>query len=82
MNTARTPGSARAADGVDAVDLRAGERAAHEAGVQHAGPRDVVDERAVAGEKAVVLDAGDPRACVSGRNRVSHANHSHRTTEE
>ena len=73
MNTARTPGSARAAVGVDAVDLRAGERAAHEAGVQHAGPGDVVDEGAMAGEQAVVLDARDAGARVSGRNRVSHA---------
>ena len=50
---------------VDAVDARPRERAAHEAGVQHAGPGDVVDERAVAGEQAGVLDAGDSGACVS-----------------
>ena len=59
--------------GVDAVDLRVGEGAAHEAGVQHAGPGDVVDEGAAAGEKAVVFDARDAGARVSGRNRVSHA---------
>ena len=66
MNTACTPGSASAADGVDAVDAGSGERAANEAGVQHAGPRDVVDEGAVPGEQPGVLDAGDPRARVSG----------------
>ena len=59
--------------GIDAVDLRVGEGAADEAGVQHSGPGDVVDEGAAAGEKAVVLDARDPGARVSGRNRVSHA---------
>ena len=52
--------------GVDAVDTGAGKRAAHEAGVQHAGPGDVVDERAVAGEQAGVLDPRDPRARVAG----------------
>ena len=65
--------------GVDAVDRRAGERAAHEAGVQHAGPRDVVDEGAVAGEQPGVLDARDPGARVAGRDGlhgVTHANHS------
>ena len=69
MNTARTPGSASAADGVDAVDRGAGEGAAHEAGVQHAGPGDVVDERAVAGEQPGVLDAGDPGARVAASRR-------------
>jgi hypothetical protein len=41
--------------------------------VQHSGPPDVVDEGATAGEKAVVLDAGDAGAGVSGRNGFSHA---------
>ena len=68
--------------GVDAVDLRPGERAAHEAGVQHSGPDDVVDEGATAGEKAVVLDArvrGCPRI---GSQPCQSRNHSLDTTEE
>ena len=72
MNTARTPGSARAAPASMPL-IRPREGAAHEAGVEHAGPGDVVDERAMAGEQPVVLDARDPGARVSGRNRVSHA---------
>ena len=41
-----------------------GERAAHEARVQHAREPDVVDEGAVAGEQAGVLDPGHPHAGV------------------
>jgi len=50
---------------VDALDARPGERAAHETGMQHARADDVVDERAMAGEQAGVLDAGHPGAYVS-----------------
>ena len=56
QNTACTPSSASAGRRVDAEDARPGERAAHEAGVQHPGPHDVVDEGALAGEQALVLD--------------------------
>ena len=66
MNTKRTPGSASAADGVDAADRGAGERAAHEARVQHPRQRDVVDEGAVAGEQPRVLDPRR-RACPTYR---------------
>ena len=41
--------------GVDAADASAGERAPHEAGVEHPGPHDVVDEGAVAGQQPRVL---------------------------
>ena len=51
---------------VDAVDAGPRQRAAHEAGVQHAGPGDVVDEGAVAGEQPGVLYPRDPRSHVSG----------------
>ena len=53
--------------GVDAHDPRPGERAAHEAGVEHARPHDVVDVGAVAGEQPRILDAGDAGAGVAGR---------------
>ena len=56
---------------VDAVDPGPGERAAHEAGVQHAGPRDVVDERAMAGEQAGVLDPRDRGCPHIGLRRLS-----------
>ena len=65
-NTAYTPGRASAA----AVSMRLIRALANgtpnETRVQHARPRDVVDERSVAGEQASVLDAGDPRARISG----------------
>ena len=60
MNTARTPGAARAADGVDAADRGPRERAAHEAGVEHPGEAHVVDVGAVAGEQSGVLDPRHP----------------------
>ena len=47
-------------------DAGPGERAAHEAGVEHAGPHDVVDERAVTGEQSRVLDPCDAGARVAG----------------
>ena len=53
--------------GVDADDPCPGERAADEAGVEHARPHDVVDEGAVAGEQPRVLHAGDARPGVAGR---------------
>ena len=65
MKTKRTPGSASAADVSMPPDRRPRERAAHEAGVQHPGQRDVVDEGAPAGEQAVVLDAVDARPGVT-----------------
>ena len=55
--------------GVDAHDPCSGERAAHETGVEHAGPHDVVDIGAVAGEQPRILDAGDARAGVPRRTR-------------
>ena len=45
---------------VDAHDPGPGERAPHEAGVEHPRPHDVVDEGPVAGEQALVLDPVDP----------------------
>ena len=58
--------------GVDALDGGAGEGAAHETGVQHAGPLHVVDEGALAGEQAGVLDPGDTRSCVAGGHGSRH----------
>ena len=52
--------------GVDTVDAGPRERAADEAGVQHAGAGYVVDERAVAGEQPGVLDARNPGARIAG----------------
>ena len=66
MNTKCTPGAAQRGRRVDAADRGAGERAAHEARVQHPGQRDVVDVGAVPGEQAGVLDAVDARADVPG----------------
>ena len=51
---------------VDAADAGPRQRAAHEAGVQHAGPGDVVDEGAVAGEQPGVFYPRDARSHVSG----------------
>ena len=45
--------------GVDATDRGTRVRAAHEAGVQHPRPGDVVDEGALPGQQAGVLDPGD-----------------------
>ena len=67
MNTAWTPASSSAADASIAADPGPGERAAHEAGVEHAGPHDVVDEGAAAGEQPGVLDAVDPGPGVARR---------------
>ena len=53
--------------GVDAVDPGARERAAHEAGVQHARPGDVVDEAAAAGQQPGVLDPLYAGSGVPGR---------------
>ena len=49
-----TVGAARSRRGINAVDPCACERAAHKAGVQHAGPGDVIDEAATAGQQAAV----------------------------
>ena len=46
----------------DAADQRVRMRAAHEASVQHAGHRDVVDEAAVPPQQRVVLEPGDARS--------------------
>jgi hypothetical protein len=53
--------------GVHAHDAGPGHRAAHEAGVQHPGPDHVVDEGAVPGQQAGVLDPRDAGAGVAGR---------------
>ena len=66
---------------VDAVDAGAGKGAAHEAGVQHAGARDVVDERAVAGEQAGVLDARDPGSRISGCDGLGHGKRSNASSK-
>jgi hypothetical protein len=55
--------------GVDARDAGPGQRAAHEAGVEHPRPHDVVDEGAPSGQQAGVLDAVDTAAGVAGRSR-------------
>ena len=73
MNTACTPGSASAADGVDAVDRALANGLRTKQACSMPGRDDVVDEGAVAGEQAGVLDARDAGARVAGRNRVSHA---------
>jgi hypothetical protein len=49
--------------------------------VQHARAGDVIDERAVTSEKAVVLDTRDPGARVAGGDgphRCCGRHHSHR----
>ncbi len=53
--------------GIDGHDGRPGERAAHEAGVQHPRPHDVVHERAPTGEQSGVLHPVHPAAGVAGR---------------
>ena len=55
---------------VDRQDPAPGERAAHEAGVEHARPHDVVDEGAAPLQQPVVLDAGHPAAGVAGEPRL------------
>ena len=61
---------------VDAVDAGAGERAADEAGVQHARPVHIVDEGAVAGEQPGVLHSRDPRSGVTGGDGIRHVSRS------
>ena len=66
MNTACTPGTARAADVSMLDDPGAGEGTAHEARMEHSRPHDVIDIRAVTGQQTGVLhswhaDAGVAR---------------------
>ena len=71
---ANDPGHGAGGRGVDASHVAA-EMAAHEAGVQHPGQGDVVDEGTPARQQPGVLDAVDPRARVppgAGRRLGRH----------
>ena len=60
--TACTPGSARAALGIDAADAGVRVRAAHERRVQRAGQVHVIDELPAPGEQHRVFKPRDARA--------------------
>ena len=57
VKTPTTPGTARAAVGVDAEDAGVGVRAPHEDGVQAALLAEVVDVGALATQQSRILDA-------------------------
>ncbi len=58
--------------GVDTVDPGSGKRAAHEACMQHAWPRHIVDEGPVAGQQPRVLHPLDPCPRVAGCDCIGH----------
>ena len=60
---------------VDVDDAGSRVRAADEAGVEHAGQLDVVDERAVSRQQPGILDALDAAAGISRRARVRGVRH-------
>ena len=71
MSTATTPGSAARGRSVDSLMRACACGRAHEAGMQHAGQRDVVEIAAAPGDELRVLDPRHRRAEIANAHGAS-----------